>query len=170
MSRALVEKIKARCIEDGGCLIWQGPTTPAGMPWMKHEGNSKAMVRRVLYEAQHGSIAPGLLVSPTCGHKQCLACLEAMTPAASKAIAAARGAYRSQARVRRRVATMRARSKYTEDVIASIRLAASAKEAQEQTGASLPYVYAIRAGAARADLTTPFAGLGARASTERRAA
>lgn len=156
---SLVARIKARCIEDGGCLLWQGMTTPAGMPKLDRTRTA----RRALWEAEHGEPVPqGMLLTPTCGHKLCMRHLEPMTPKDSKAVAAARGAYKSAARVRKRVQTVRARSRYSEEVVEAIRQAETPQEASERFGVSLPYAYAIRSGQARAPLTTPFAGLGAR--------
>lgn len=160
MSRqSLIDRIRARCIDDGGCLIWQGMTTPAGMPKLDRSRTA----RRALWEAEHGEPVPeGKLLTPTCGNKLCMSHIEPMTPKESKALAAARGAYKGQARVRKRTQTMRAKSRYSEEVIEAIRQAETPQEASEQFGVSLPYAYAIRSGQARAPLTTPFAGLGAR--------
>jgi hypothetical protein len=160
----LLERIYSRCIEDGDCLIWQGAVTESGMPFMAHGGKVKAMVRRVLYVELHGSIPEGRLITPTCGHKRCLAehHLQALTPKRSKEIAVRKGAYKNPARHRKAVLTMRAKSHITEEIVQAIRNAPTSRAAHEQTGASLPYCYAIRDGVRRADMASPFAGLGSR--------
>jgi hypothetical protein len=160
----LIAHIEQRCTEDGDCLLWNGATSENGMPRLylgKYRGVS---ARRVLYEARRGSLAADRLVSPTCGHKACMARahLQALTVIDSRAIAARRGAYKSMARVIKRTLTLRAKSHITEQVVASIRDAESAMEAHAQTGVSLPHCYQIRNGKSRGDLVSPFAGLGAR--------
>lgn len=158
----LSERIRANCIEDGDCLIWPGRVSDAGMPVMTVDGSSVS-VRRVLYEQEHGPVTRRLLVTPTCGHMRCMFHLEALTPKASKALSVSRGAYRNPARARKAALTNRARSHITDETVATIKAADSAREAHEATGVNLSYVYVIRAGVARADMGNPFAGLGGRA-------
>lgn len=61
------EDIKANCLDDGGCLIWQGATNGAGYP--KY---GRAAVRRLAYELAYGPLDPGELVTVTCGCSMCL--------------------------------------------------------------------------------------------------
>lgn len=163
MSR-LTDQIHSRCVEEGECLLWQGGTTPAGMPTMHHGKQTKAMVRRVLFAAFYGEVPEGKLVTPMCGNKLCLARkhLRAMTPTESKAIAARKGVYKSQKTLIKRMLALRAKSSITEETVGLIRDANTARDAHEKTGVSLPYCYQIRDGVRRADLSSPFAGLGAR--------
>jgi hypothetical protein len=160
----LAARIQGRCIEDGDCLIWQGPVTEHGMPYMHHGHSNKAMVRRVLFAALYGEVPAGKLVTPTCLDKRCMAKkhLEAMTPKESKALHAEKGAYSNPSRSRKTAMTMRAKSDITQEVVDTIRGAPTAKDAHERTGVSLPYCYQVRNGERRADLGNPFAGLGAR--------
>jgi hypothetical protein len=160
---AMVEDIQGRCIEEGDCLIWQG-RTKQGMPVFCPNG-STVSARKALYEAIRGPVPAGKLVSATCGHPQCMARahIAALTPLQSKALAVKRGAYQNPARVRKAAATVRAKSRYPDEVIAQIREAESPQEASRMTGVNLAYAYAIRAGVARREYTNnPFSGLGAR--------
>jgi hypothetical protein len=162
----LIASIYARCRPDGDCMLWTGPVTHSGMPRATLFGVRNVLIRRKLYAAQHGEVPEGRLVTPQCGHKLCLAehHLAALTPADSKAIAARRGAYKSQARVIRRTLTLRANSHITEEVVEQVRGAPDAKTAHLQTGVSLAYCYELRSGARRMPIAhSPFAGLGARA-------
>lgn len=165
----VMDRILANCIEDGDCLVWQARVShKSGMPLMRLDGRDNVMVRRVVYQELHGEIPSGKVIAVTCGNKRCLegSHLVAVTHGQLRTIAARHGAYKNPAKHRRAVQTMRERSDISEETVDRIRAANSAKEAHEQTGVSLPYCYAIRAGTARASLTTPFAGLGRRAANE----
>jgi hypothetical protein len=158
----LYKRLMALCTEEGDCKLWPGPFHNNGQPRVTVPGKQKQMLtRRVVYQALHGEIPEGKVLSPTCGQKRCLKCIEAMTVAEARALAASFGAYRNTARLRRATLTNRSRSRITETMVEQIKQAPSAKEASEQTGVSLAYVYQIREGYRRAPLVTPFAGLGA---------
>jgi len=76
MSRLDLARIKAKCEEDGDCLIWNGRVHTNGAPsateWVDGEDRYVG-VRRRAYEEYHGvTLAPTDLIS-TCGHPACLA-------------------------------------------------------------------------------------------------
>lgn len=155
-----VERILSRCIEDGDCLLWQGPTSHSGVPVL--DTKAKKSVRRALWEAERGAVSAKLVFPNTCGNMLCVCHTKPVTLSEARRIAGSLGAYKSRSRVVKRTLTQRAQSKYDEETVKRIKAAASAKEAQEQTGASLAYIYQIREGYRRAPLVTAFTGLGAR--------
>jgi hypothetical protein len=166
---ALTERIYANCCEDCDCLVWQGRVSfKSGMPLMRLNGRDNTMVRRVIYTELHGEIPPGKVIAVKCGNKRCLEDkhLVAVTRGEARTIAAKNGAYKNPTKRRKATMTVRARSEISEETVHSIRAAKDAKSAREQTGVSLPYCYAIRAGTARASLAHPFIGLGSRASND----
>lgn len=154
--------IRMRCVEEGDCLIWQGARSDSGQPCMHHNGKTRAMVRRVLYAEVNGvEIPDDRCVITTCGQRLCLnpKHLKEVSRGEVRTHAAKLGAYKSAARVLKRTATLRKKSHITDEVVARIRGAKTAREAHEQTGVSLPYVYQIRDGVRRVPLGNPFAGL-----------
>lgn len=62
-----IEKIHARCIEDGDCLIWQGSTNGAG-----HCKIANGSGRRIVWQHAKGLLKPGQLLTVTCGQPKCL--------------------------------------------------------------------------------------------------
>lgn len=62
-----LSEIKARCSEDGDCLIWTGATNAGGHPKF-----SRASGRRVVWELVHGTLQPADLITVTCGCSLCL--------------------------------------------------------------------------------------------------
>lgn len=154
--------IRMRCVEEGDCLMWQGARSDSGQPCMHHQGKTRAMVRRVLYAEVHGVEVPAdRCVITTCGQRLCLnpKHLKEVSRGEVRTHAAKFGAYKSAAMVMKRTAAVRKKSHITEEVVEHIRAAKTAREAHEQTGVSLGYVYLIRDGVRRAPLGNPFAGL-----------
>ena len=64
------KEMEALCIDDAGCLIWQGGCC-SQHPARKHEGKMQ-LVRRVLREKEHGPIPKGMVLRVTCGNTRCL--------------------------------------------------------------------------------------------------
>lgn len=60
-------RIHANCMECGDCLLWQGKTSQAGHPSL-YDGTG----RRKVWEAAHGPIPKGKLVTVDCGQLLCL--------------------------------------------------------------------------------------------------
>lgn len=162
MNEEVSKYIRLRCVEEGDCLLWTGPTSETGHPNMMLAGTRrKCMVRRVIYEAKKGTIPKGRLIVTTCGNRLCLHedHLRAVTMPEARRRAAERGEYRNPLAALKRTATLRRNSRYDEETIRRIRDAPTAKVAHLETGASLAYVYAIRHGQRRAPLASPFQGL-----------
>jgi hypothetical protein len=77
MSRLDLNRIQARCIEDGDCLIWTGKThanngSPAGTEWVGGKDHYVG-VRRRAYEEYHGVTLKKGQEIVTCGNPACLA-------------------------------------------------------------------------------------------------
>jgi hypothetical protein len=64
----LWERVLARCVRIGDCLVWQGYVTPKGYgqinrkDYEQRKGGGLAYVHRVAYEHAHGPIPPGLTI------------------------------------------------------------------------------------------------------------
>lgn len=158
--------IRSRCIEDGDCWLWQGATDGHGRPQMRHKGE-RVYVRRVAREASDGKPIPeGLCAAAKCGNPGCVSphCSVVTNQKGRAKLAVERGAFRHPDRMLRMAMTKRAKSRYSEDLIAQVRLAPPpCTRIAQETGVSLSHVKAIRSGAARREYNSPFAGLGARA-------
>ena len=158
--------IHSRCIEDGPCWIWQGATDGHGRPQMRHEGRS-AYVRRVVRVLVDGAAVPAnRVVAARCGNKGCISpdCSIVATHKQKAKMGAERGSYTNIKKTIKAMVTKRAKSRYSDELVHQIRMAPPpATRISRETGVSLSHVKGIRRGAARRDLSNPFAGLGARA-------
>jgi hypothetical protein len=77
MARLTLERIKARCEEDGDCLIWQGKVYPknghpAATEWIDGK-DCHVGVRRRAYEEYHKVKLTADQYVATCGNPACLA-------------------------------------------------------------------------------------------------
>jgi hypothetical protein len=72
-----LDQIKARCTEDGDCLLWNGSTDVGGRPKLsvKKAGEKCKTLqpRRLVWEQAKGPIPKGKFVTVTCGNPGCLA-------------------------------------------------------------------------------------------------
>ena len=157
--------IRARCITEGKCLIWQGATDGHGVPRCNH-GGKVVNTRRLMRSLVDGkAVPPDLCVTCECGNKLCVsdACSFVATLSERAHLAAARGAYSRPDAVIRSTLARRARSRFSEAVISEVRFAeGTSMEISKRYGMSQSHVKAIRRGQYRAPLGSPFAGLGAR--------
>jgi hypothetical protein len=161
-----LESLRAKCIEEGDCLLWQGRMKSGGNNTRRLSpavGRKAVPVRRLMVELTRGKpIAAGLVTSPTCGNERCVNPdhVAVHTVAKARALAASFGAYINAPRTMRAALTRRARSHITEEVVAQIRAAKNCMEAHRLTGVDPSYAAEIRRGSARRDLVAnPFAGL-----------
>lgn len=157
--------IRARCVTEGKCLIWQGGTDGHGVPRCNH-GGKQVNTRRLMRSLVDGKAVPSdLCVTCECGNKRCVsdACSFIATLSERAFLASARGAYSRPDAVIRSTLARRARSKFSEAVVSEIRVAeGTSLEISKRYGMSQSHVKAIRRGQHRAPLGSPFAGLGAR--------
>jgi len=154
--------ISKRVVEEGSCRLWVGQTSATGHPAMMLPGiRRKVMVRRQIHATLIGPIPGGHVVVTTCGCRTCVKTehLKAVPLAEARRLAAERGEYFNRAVQIKRTLTQRARSHITEEMVQAVREAPTAKQAHERTGISLGHCYAIRTGARRKPLDSPFGAL-----------
>lgn len=161
-----LDRVLAQCSPSGDCLTWKGAThVDNGMPIINIKGRC-TLVRRMMFQEYHGRpVAPGMVVV-TCENPLCLGCdcLREVTRREMRQLAVERGAHKRPERILRMVATVRARSPYSEALIDAIRAdAATSTEVSARTGVSRSHIKAIRRCDSRRPLSSPWAGLGARA-------
>ncbi len=154
--------IHSRCIEEGDCWLWEGALDGHGRPQKRHEGKT-VYVRRLVRELADGAKVPAnRVVASGCGHPLCVspACSCVATHKERARMAADRGAYNSIAKTVKTMLTKRAASWISDELVQQIRMAPPpASRIAAETRVSLSYVKAIRRGAARRDISSPFAGL-----------
>ena len=150
---ATLEGIKARCVTEGDCWLWQGASDGHGRANMRRDGRS-VPVRRVVRELVDGQPIPtGKRVAAKCGDKECVSpeCSVIVSHKVALRMAAKRGAYGNLSRTMKGMATKRASSKFSEEVIALVRAhPGTSKEAAAANGMSVSHAKAIRRGVARA--------------------
>lgn len=159
-----LDKIKSRCEEVADCWIWQGYTTKIGYPMAKIGGKAQ-LVRRVVCELDGRPPAPRQPVAARCNDKLC--CKPAhLYPSSIKVIAKAaakRGAFSSADRAAKIAATKRAAGKLTMEKAREIRMRPeSAPVLAPIYGVDKSLINKVRSGKAWRDMSSPFAGLGAR--------
>lgn len=157
--------ILSRCDEEGQCWVWKGGLDGHGRPQKRHNGKT-VYVRRLVRELADGEPVPAHLVVPaSCGNKLCVSpeCSSRATHKKKAAMAVKRGSYNNAAKTATMVASKRAKSWITDDMVEHIRMAPGpASRIAEETRVSVSHVKAIRRGDARRPLASPFSGLGAR--------
>lgn len=71
--KELAAEFRARCVDDGDCLAWDGAVDSSGCPQVRIPGSRKTFsARRICLEADGKKIF-GLLATVNCGNKCCLA-------------------------------------------------------------------------------------------------
>lgn len=168
-TQAMVDAVTAKCIDDGGCLIWQGGLTSSGFPRML-VGGKVTTVRRVLAEKKIGrELRPDEFASSTCNDKRCLCWdhIRVVTVAERRAETGADGGYSTRAKGAK--ISIRQREKPAK--LPGGQAAADAircdprpsHEVAPEHNISASMVRKIRRGVAWKPLQpSPFAGLGAR--------
>lgn len=167
-----VESLRARCVEEGECWIWQGASDGHGKPSTKHNGRT-ANPRRVVRElVDRKPLPPGVQVVPACHNSMCIspACCVKTDHRGRARIANERGAFSNPAKNRLGAMTKRAKSWITDEMVALIRAARNGPEAAHETGVSLSHCKAIRRGIARKDYSSPWASMPAANDANRRRA
>jgi hypothetical protein len=62
--------ILSRCVEDDGCLLWEGANNGAGYGRINVAGRL-LYTHRVVYEATHGSVSDGMVIDHLCRRTAC---------------------------------------------------------------------------------------------------
>lgn len=163
----LMERIRAKCVEDGDCLIWTGATTSNGTPTMRMPKTREMIgVRRLVLKIA-GRWKEGLLATSTCGHPQCVCEHHArgVTRAQLSKLAIKRTAYHlSPARNAKIAAAARARyGKLTPEMREAIMESDLPQRVLgEMYGVGQHSISELKQGKSYRDYANPFAGLGAR--------
>lgn len=153
----LLGTIMARCIDDAGCLVWQGARNNAGHPVMRLQGRAM-LVRRVVYELTVGPIAPGAKLITTCGCPGCVLGKHAIARShrGMMQYASRQGRLASPLRTLKTAQAMRRKSRWSDADIEAFRNApGSVLERAERFGMSPTYAYLVHRGEARLALSSP---------------
>lgn len=67
---SLFTDIQHRTRDDAGCAVWRFSCC-SGHPAMRHEGKTM-LVRRVIWQDEHGEIEPGKIIRMTCETPKCV--------------------------------------------------------------------------------------------------
>lgn len=167
MTFITLDRIKARCIEEGDCLIWQGALSKQGFPSMKFEGKSTT-VRRVVMKLSGSPAASRQPVVCSCDEKKCVK-LEHLKRSTIKKVSrkAVKTGYLSSLARRANVSATKRKSEKARLTIEKAREI----RASDETGVALAKRYGVdetiigrvRRGKLWIEYAaTPFAGLGAR--------
>lgn len=153
-----------RIVEEGDCLLWQGAC--AGKA--KHPSINRQLVRRVLWEMQHGPIPAGKIVRCTCETPRCInvAHCELMTmQKLTKQLGARGGIMSDPLRSAKIAAVKRAgkQAKITQDDARRIRASDErCEDLAQRFGLALSTVARIKRGEVRREFAgNPWQGLGA---------
>lgn len=160
-----LESIQTRCILEGDCWLWTGGLDGHGRPQCKHQGKVW-YVRRLARELTDGKpLQRNLVVACECGQKLCVSphCSVAVSSKTRARMAVARGSYSRPDKIAKSTMAIRAKSRFSEDLIQRVRtMPPPCTAISAETGISLSHVKSIRRGTARVPFSNPFAGLGAR--------
>lgn len=105
-----LESVRARCREDGDCLLWTGTLTSKGYPTAKHQGR-RVQVRRWLYDVTNDKpLRRDQYPCVTCDQKLCLnrEHLVAKSKGGYMKLAAENGVYSTPEKLRKLEQSMRA--------------------------------------------------------------
>lgn len=151
--------LRARIVEEGDCWMWTG-NVANGLPRWTFDGKPNS-ARRVVWEAVHGPIEPGIQIGVRCENVLCVHpdCLVARTRSmASKEMV------RTVHAAMRMAMTKRSKSRLSEESVREIRSSSkNSYQLADEYGICQTYAAGIKTGKYRRDYFSPFAGLGARA-------
>lgn len=151
--------LERRTVEEGDCRIWQGATSADGRPrvWT---GDASLPLRRVIWEAMHGTIVGDIRIGAKCGCPRCVEPAHLFISTRSREL---RGLKRSPGFGAKVAAGKRANSNITPELVAIIRSSDLNNSALgREIGMNHRIVSKIRNHEIWRDYSTPFAGLGAR--------
>lgn len=148
MTDDIVQRILARTIEEGECLLWQGRVAN-GSALVHILGQGYRSARRLIWEHKYGQPMPAhLRATCRCGEPRCVR-PEHVTALSLKQIgkrAAKAGKFRSIARRSAIAAAQRARSRLTPELVAQIREAPSGAGIARELGIHKSTASKIRRG------------------------
>ncbi len=154
-----IESLKARCVEEGDCWLWQGYA--ANKVPMVHKDGGMVSVRRLMFDLMGKRTREGYYV-PVCGNKECVCPDHTRYRSQAEHVAFMNKQEFSLERRLKMTAARRARA----DVVLSVdkaRMIRSAygsyAEISEAYGVTKSVVGRIKQGNYWRDLNSPFAGL-----------
>lgn len=162
--KTLHDYVAERCDEFGDCLLWKLGCIK-GHPSGRWQGKS-VLIRRVLWEQQHGPVPAGKVLRCTCGHAACLN-IEHCQPMTYRAIAkidGAAGKMSGPVRSAKIAAKKRAskQAKITQEDAQAIRASNETLQTwADRLGINIATASKIRNGKIRRDFSNPWMGLGA---------
>ena len=156
----LLERVRARCYEEGDCLIWTGDVSGDGMRPRFFVDGARVPIRKALWEALHGPVKEGCRIGTSCKTLHCVEPAHLIQRTRSMEM---KGIKRSTATKAKIAAARRVGSTYTPELVAEIRGSDLTHTALAES-LNLPYkhIRRIRNFDIWKDYITPFAGLGAR--------
>lgn len=165
MKTHTLESIKARCTVDGPCWIWPTTGKPRRRPQaptVKHEGKQTYVRRLARMLADRKPVPRNREVVTHCDNLRCVSpeCSFKVTGKRRRQIRMERGRFVNAATIAKGIATVHARSKFSEHVI---QLARTSTGSLREVGAALGMhpttVHYVRKGTLRMAANNPFAGL-----------
>lgn len=154
----LLERIRARCTEEGDCLLWGGATSAGGLPRVWKDGLSTSL-RRLLWIEKHGEIPSDVRIGVKCRVDLCVAPAHLVIRDRCDEL---KGTRRSQAFKAKIAAAKRSKSRFTPEFIAMIRGSLLNNCALgREIGLDHRIIAKIRNHEVWKDYTAPLSGLGA---------
>jgi hypothetical protein len=164
----LANKIRARCTEDGDCLLWPGAMFKSGGGPLIQIGAKNLSARKIIWSQKRGAPFPSNRVaSVTCLNKACLNENHVIAWTRTE-VAQAWASQRNPTLAAAKLSNYRRdnqKNKLTAEDVALIRSTkGSRRELAEQYGVAITSIDRLRRGEGGwRDYSSPFAGLGARA-------
>ena len=160
----MIEKIKSKCTDDGGCLVW--PLSCCNGHPATRVGTKTMLVRRVVWAELHGEIPAGHIVHMTCTTPLCVE-PEHMELTTFKKLGNKLGALGVMSGPVRSAAIARAKrkthAKLTDEAVRDIRNSSElGRVLAERHGVSQAHVSKVQLHKAWREFSSPFNGLGAR--------
>lgn len=69
---SIAEKIQAKTIRNGDCLIWIGDKDPGGYGRIRYQGAKGYLAHKLVYELINGKVPTGLVVMHACDNPSCV--------------------------------------------------------------------------------------------------
>lgn len=162
---SLFTDIQHRTTDDAGCAVWRYSCCN-GHPAFRHEGKT-VLVRRALWQDEHGEIPDGKIIRMTCETPKCVH-PEHMTLTTYRRLGkelGALGLMSGPVRSAKIAATKRAKyGKLTAEAVRDIRSSPETGRAMAaKYGVDEKHISRIRLNRTWREFSSPFAGLGARA-------
>lgn len=167
----LANRVRMRCIDCGGCLVWQGISSRGKHPQISIAWRTVG-VRKALWEEKNGPLPDGYEIAVTCETRNCVKHFAPMTRKEIGARTAATGVYANPVRCAKIAAAKQKASAVLDmDAVRDIRYGpGTLQEAADRHGISKSQAGFIRRGDRWKEYSSPFAGLASNESSARRTA